>query len=92
MLQESLNNVIQHAGAQHAWVELEFTGTDLSVQIRDDGKGFNVPTDAAEFPKRGHFGLLGLHERAMLIAADFKIQSSPGMGTSVSIKVMRGSS
>jgi hypothetical protein len=31
MVQESLNNVIQHAGAQHAWVELEFTGTDLSV-------------------------------------------------------------
>jgi signal transduction histidine kinase len=47
-----------------------------------------VPTDTAEFPKRGSFGLLGLHEGAMLIAADFKIQSSPGVGTSVIIKVM----
>ena len=87
MVQESLNNVIHHASAKHAWVELEFTDTDLSVQIRDDGKGFIVPINPAEFPEKGHFGLLGLHERAEIIEADFKIRSSPGNGTNVIIKV-----
>ena len=63
MLQESLNNVIQHAGAQHAWVELEFTGTDLSVQIRDDGKGI-APGVLEKGRRSGHYGLPGMRERA----------------------------
>lgn len=87
MVQESLNNVIQHASAKHTWVELEFTDTDLSVQIRDDGKGFEVSSNPAEFPEKGHFGLLGLHERAEIIGADFRILSSIGNGTVVIIKV-----
>jgi signal transduction histidine kinase len=87
IVQESLNNVIHHANAKYAWVELEFTDSDLSVQIRDDGKGFVVPIDPAEFPKHGHFGLLGLQERAEIIEADFRIRSSPGYGTAVIIKV-----
>ncbi len=87
MVQESLNNVIHHAGAKHAWVELEFTDTDLSVQIRDDGKGFIVSNSPVEFSEKGHFGLLGLHERAEIIGADFRILSSTGNGTVVIIKV-----
>ncbi len=85
MVQESLNNVIHHAQARHAWVELEFSDHDLSIQIRDDGKGFVVPANPAEFPEKGHFGLLGLHERAELINADLKITSVPQKGTSVRI-------
>jgi signal transduction histidine kinase len=87
MVQESLNNVIHHANAKHAWVELEFSDKDLSVQIRDDGKGFVVPTDPAEFPEKGHFGLLGLQERSELINAELEIISSPGKGTTISIRL-----
>ncbi len=87
MVQESLNNVIQHAEAKHAWVELEFKDENLIVQIRDDGKGFNVPTNSAEFPKNGHFGLLGLQERAELIDADLCILSKPGQGTTIKIQI-----
>lgn len=87
MVQESLNNVIHHAEAKHAWVELNFSETELLVQIRDDGKGFMVPSNPAEFPKRGHFGLLGLQERAEIIGADYQIQSSSEAGTVVTIKV-----
>ncbi|KAF0112006.1 MAG: Multi-sensor signal transduction histidine kinase [Chloroflexi bacterium] len=87
MVQESLNNVIHHSSAKHAWVDMEFTGTDLTVKIRDDGKGFVVPTNPAEFPEKGHFGLLGLQERADLINADLNIASNPGKGTNISIRL-----
>jgi len=85
MVQESLNNVVHHASADHAWVELQFTELGCSIQIRDDGKGFVVPDNPGEFPKRGHFGLLGLHERAELIGAELKIDSKPGNGTTIRI-------
>jgi signal transduction histidine kinase len=85
MVQESLNNVVHHAYADQAWVELKFTQTDCSIQIRDDGKGFVVPNNPGEFPKRGHFGLLGLHERAELIGAELEIESKPGVGTIIKI-------
>jgi signal transduction histidine kinase len=89
MVQESLNNVIQHASAKHAWVDLEFTDTALSVQIRDDGKGFEVPNNPAEFPEKGHFGLLGLQERSELIHAELEIVSRPGKGTTITIRLGR---
>jgi signal transduction histidine kinase len=91
IVQESLNNVIQHADAEHAWVDLEFFENDLFLQIRDDGNGFVVPINSAEFPKKGHFGLLGLKERSELIKADFEIKSSLGTGTTISIRVSNNS-
>jgi signal transduction histidine kinase len=92
MVQESLNNVIHHADAKHAWVELEFTDTELSTQIRDDGNGFEVPTNPAEFPEKGHFGLLGLQERSELINAELNINSRPGKGTTISIRLSNSAS
>lgn len=87
IVQESLNNVIRHAGAKHAWVELDFTDSEVFVQIRDDGKGFVVPANPAEFPEKGHFGLLGLQERAEIINAELKILSTPGQGTIITLQV-----
>ena len=87
MVQESLNNVIHHANAQHAWVEMDFSEKGLDIQIRDDGIGFVVPINPSEFPKSGHFGLLGLKERAELIHAELNITSSPGNGTTLLIRL-----
>ncbi len=87
MVQESLNNVIHHSEAKQAWVELRFTPDDLSISIRDNGKGFKVPETASEFAKKGHFGLVSLHERAELIGATLKIVSSPHQGTKVAIQL-----
>ncbi|HSN94635.1 MAG TPA: histidine kinase, partial [Anaerolineaceae bacterium] len=78
MVQESLNNVVHHAQASQAWVELEFTENRLFVKIRDNGKGFEVPINPAEFPQKGHYGLLGLSERADLLQAELEISSKPG--------------
>ena len=87
MVQESLNNVIHHAKAKHAWVEMDFSEKGLDIQIRDDGIGFVVPINPSEFPKNGHFGLLGLKERAELIHAELEINSTPDNGTIILIRL-----
>lgn len=90
MAQESLNNVLHHADAKQAWVTLGFGETELTLQIRDDGKGFVVPKNSAEFPVQGHFGLLGLKERAELIHAELQITSTLGKGTLIFIRLPGG--
>ena len=83
--QESLNNVSRHSEASQAYLSVSFTSQQVSLQVRDNGKGFEVPKSPAEFAPSGHFGLLGLHERAELIGARLEIQSSPGQGCQVTI-------
>jgi two-component system sensor histidine kinase UhpB len=85
MAQEALNNVARHAQAAHACLRLSFTGQEAIMQITDDGNGFEVPKSPDEFAPGGHFGLLGLYERAELIGADLEIQSSPGQGTHLTV-------
>jgi signal transduction histidine kinase len=87
MVQESLNNVVRHAKAAHAWVELTFDTAGLILQVRDDGTGFSFPKSTYELAARAHFGLLGLQERAEIIRASLHIDSIPGQGTSIVIHV-----
>lgn len=87
MVQESLNNVIHHSQAARAWVELEYSSSSLTVCVRDNGRGFSVPVDPAEFPKKGHFGLLGMKERSEIIDATLNIVSRPGEGTTILIQL-----
>jgi len=87
MVQESLSNIAHHSQAQQAWVELSFTPTGVTLEVRDNGKGFIVPADPMNFPKMGHFGLLGLHERAEIIGAELRLLSIPGQGTRVLVNL-----
>jgi signal transduction histidine kinase len=87
MVQESLNNIIRHAEATQARLELSFHSDGLQMAVRDNGKGFKVNAARSEFPKKGHFGLLGLHERAELIGANLYISSTPGGGTEIAIHI-----
>lgn len=85
MVQEALNNAVHHAQARHLTVRMEFNSQAARLEITDNGKGFEVPKTPAEFTPQGHFGLLGLYERAELIGAHLEIRSSPGKGTHLSI-------
>ncbi len=87
MVQESLNNIIHHADAKHAWVTIEFSVSKVIVQIGDDGKGFVMPSNPSEFPAHGHFGLVGLYERADLIQAGLSFVSKLGEGTTITIQL-----
>ena len=77
--QESLANVGHHANAGNLTVKLSIDDDRISLIICDDGIGFNV--EKAEDP--GHFGLLGMRERAQLTGGHLAISSSLGQGTTV---------
>ena len=83
MAQEALNNVSRHAQASQAYLNISFTPQEVTLQVSDNGKGFDVPKSPAEFAPGGHFGLLGLYERAELIGARLEIHSSLGLGSRV---------
>jgi two-component system sensor histidine kinase UhpB len=85
MAQEMLSNLARHAQASRASVALAFGPDALNLSVHDNGRGFGVPVSPAEFASQGHFGLLGLHERAELIGARLAIRSTPGAGTTVDV-------
>jgi signal transduction histidine kinase len=83
--QEGLNNALHHADAHHIRVTLEFQQTLARLSVIDDGQGFHSTGDPNAFARQGHFGLLGMRERADLAGAGLAIQSHPGEGTSLVI-------
>ena len=87
MAQEALSNIARHARAKQATLSISFTPTSTIMQIVDDGVGFDVPKNPSEYAPSGHYGLLGLHERAELIGATLQIRSSAGKGTSLTVSL-----
>jgi signal transduction histidine kinase len=84
ILQEALNNVARHSKAQEAWVVLREKDGELRLQVRDNGKGFEMAGDVERAPGNG-IGLMGMRERAQHLNGAFAIHSAPGQGTVVSI-------
>jgi PAS domain S-box-containing protein len=82
IVQEALTNVAKHARASAASVVLSRSDGHVTVVVEDDGVGF-VP-DAA--PK-GRLGLLGMRERAALVGGVLDVESSPGGGTAVRVRI-----
>lgn len=87
--QESLNNARRHAKAQHISLELSFLEAHVSLRIHDDGTGFAVPANLNDLTRTGHFGLMGMRERAQLGGGRMDIVSSPTQGTAITVKIAR---
>jgi signal transduction histidine kinase len=83
MAQESINNARRHAQADKIELLLAFTPASVTLRVRDNGVGFDPPPQLATLSRDGHFGLLGIQERADLIGAQLVIDSAPGRGTTV---------
>jgi signal transduction histidine kinase len=83
--QEALSNISRHSDASRAVINLSYKNDEVLLTILDNGCGFSLPDTPSIFAKQGHFGLLGLHERAELIGAKLDIQTSPGKGVLLSI-------
>lgn len=90
MVQEALNNAVRHARAERIEVSLTYGENRLRLAVRDDGRGFELPAGRESFARQGHFGLLGLRERAELIGAELRIETAPGMGTLVEVSLAVG--
>ncbi len=84
IVQEALNNVAAHAQASWVHVELIFDEEGVTLRIEDNGMGFQAPSHPFSLAQDGHYGLLGMQERAQLHEGWLRIESEPGKGTTVS--------
>jgi signal transduction histidine kinase len=87
IVQEALNNAIQHAGAGLIEVDACFEAHQLVLSVRDDGRGFDPPDLPDVLARKGHFGLMGIQERALLYGGHLNIVSAPGEGTEVLVRL-----
>ncbi len=84
IFQETLTNIIRHAGATQVTVDLKESKGRIILDIRDNGRGISED----EISKPESMGLLGMRERAALLGGDFKISRLPGSkGTQVSVTI-----
>jgi len=83
--QEAVTNALKHAGASKIRVKLHMEARKLCLHIQDDGHGFEQ--DGVFSSLGGHFGLLGMRERAERLGGELHLASHPGQGTEVEVKV-----
>ena len=81
--QEALTNVVRHAKARNVWIEFRQGKSELQLEIRDDGVGFDVGAAQSRAVGGGSLGLLGMHERVRLCGGSLEISSSADSGTNV---------
>lgn len=83
IVKEGLTNIARHAQASRVWLTFFGDAKQLWIEIRDNGVGFNTNNLGVD---AGHYGLLGIQERARLIEGEMKVLSS-GEGTTISVTI-----
>ena len=81
--QEAINNAVKHARANRIDVALNFDTRNVRLSIRDDGQGFDPGEQIAD----GHFGLIGMRERAAQVGGVLSIESANERGTEIVVEV-----
>jgi signal transduction histidine kinase len=84
--QEAVNNIARHARAESVLIQLGAEGRELVIEIEDDGQGFE-PGGGARRDGRPHYGLMGIRERAEILGGRATVDSAPGQGTRVEVRV-----
>jgi PAS domain S-box-containing protein len=87
IFQQSLANVIRHSKATEVHVRFSFDAEEAHLEITDNGRGFDVPPNWIDFVRQGHYGLAGAAERANTLGGVFKVQSKPGMSTTIQVTI-----
>jgi len=89
ILQEALSNASRHAGTDHQFVRLYSQDERICMEVVDEGAGFNPAhiLDQSETQKPLHIGLRGMQNRVELLGGEFDLESSPGRGTRLSVRV-----
>jgi PAS domain S-box-containing protein len=85
VVQEAITNVIKHAAARTIRLRVSFEGRGVRLSVTDDGRGFVVEQDIRSYG--GHWGLVGMRERAICVRGKVSVRSTPGHGTQVVLLV-----
>jgi two-component system sensor histidine kinase UhpB len=85
--QEAINNIIRHSLAEKVEINLYRQGEDILLEVKDDGRGFDLNLVRQEALQLQHLGLLGIQERAELVGGQTNLSSTPGRGTQLIIRV-----
>jgi len=86
IVQEALTNAVKHAKASNIWIRAWRENLVLCGSIRDDGGGFDS-SQARAIPGRKGLGLIAMQERVTAIGGTLQIDSRPGLGTELSIRI-----
>jgi len=87
IVREALRNVESHAHAVKVRLVLGYDGDDIVLEIADDGNGFDVPSDLEDLKAGGHFGVIGMTERAQRVGGQLEVDSTPGEGCRLRVVV-----
>jgi signal transduction histidine kinase len=89
--QEAVRNVAKHAHASEVEASLRGSNGTVSLRIRDNGRGFDpmVAAGATRLTDDGHFGLAGMRHRVEMAAGTYHLESAPGSGTAILVRVPR---
>ena len=85
--QEALRNMWRHSEATEAEITVDFQASRVVMTIRDNGKGFAVPSSVGDLTRDGKLGLAGMQERARLLGGSVTFQSERGKGTTVVLEM-----
>jgi chemotaxis family two-component system sensor kinase Cph1 len=86
VLQEALNNIVRHAEATRVGVLLEANEKEVRMIVEDDGLGFNLGGDPNDKPAK-RLGLLGIRERLSLVCGALEVETAPGRGCTLFVRV-----
>ncbi len=86
-LQEAVTNVVRHADAQRVAVILEVMDRQLQLIVEDDGNGFAPEAAGNGAQAASRLGLLGIRERLALVDGSMEVESTPGSGTTLFVRV-----
>lgn len=85
--EESLANVKKHSGAKHVLVHLDYEPGEVELIVADDGRGFNWQEAIQRAWTEKKFGLMGIQERAHILGGNLQIESVPGGGSTIKVRV-----
>jgi len=89
IFQQAMMNVIRHSEATEVHVRFAFDVEYVYLEISDNGKGFEVPSNWIKLVREGHYGLAGAAERASSLGGSFEVESIPGNTTTVKVSIPR---
>lgn len=87
LVQETTNNIYKHAKASNISIDLKITKNNITLNLIDDGEGFNVEKVLQDIETDERYGLIGMKERIKLIEGNIKIKSEIGKGSDIFIEI-----